>query len=787
MFTNHIKTALRFLKHNKVFAGLNALGLSIALAVSFLILLYVINELSVNHGHSNLKRIYRVNNRYTEMEITMARTPFPLGPAMKHELPGIDKTARVGQSGSFELKTEDTYTRILAYSTDADIFDIFTLPLIRALPRDRLLADRDALVLSRSIADKVFPGKNPLGKEVIVRVNGKEASFTVTGVFEDPENSTFMPEALVNSIWSVDFTQDIIGLLDAETNWNYDFWTTWILVSQNCRIENLKEQFAKFKKTHLGETPKQYQLQNLANVYLNIEKVTNSGLQGNLGQIRLFLAIALVIVLIAAFNYIILATTISTNRTREIAIRKTFGASAGNIGRQMLGESLILAILVFPVALIMAYFVLPRAAQLFQTQLHILKSNVPLYAVVYTSLILLIGLVSGIYTSFYLSRLKVWQIMKNTPATGHRKQLLQSILIFIQLVLFCGFVSGAMLIRSQYRFAMNKDTGFEKKNILTVDLGMDSKVYPALLAGIHSIPDVIDATGVMEGLPMMGYMTYMVPNFQDPDKQVKMEALAFDYDFVKTMGLKVIQGRDFSREFGSDLTQSVLVNETAVKQLGMIDPIGMKIGDQIVIGVVKDFNLHSVRTDIPPMTLSLTDQYNHELVIRYKPGTLNRILYLVEKEWKRTGTDQPFSYSTIENKLKMVYSQERNLARVVFVSTLFTLLIALFGLFGMTLFTAQMRTREISIRRVFGSSVKDIIFPFLGKYLLLTVIASLVSVLLTRYFILKWLQQYAYKTTINGWIFVLAFTAAIVVVILTVSLHAVKAARNQPAEVLRYE
>jgi putative ABC transport system permease protein len=279
----------------------------------------------------------------------------------------------------------------------------------------------------------------------------------------------------------------------------------------------------------------------------------------------------------------------------------------------------------------------------------------------------------------------------------------------------------------------------------------------------------------------------MYPHFQDKELKVKVEGLAVDYGFVQTMGIKILEGREFSQDFGSDLKQSAMLNEKAVKELGITDPIGKQIGNQTIIGIVKDFNLHSIHSDIPPLSIDMTDKYIKQVAVHYKPGTLAAILPMLEAEWKKAAPDRPFRYSTIEDLIKSIYSSERNLSTIVSIFALFTLLIAAFGLFGLTLFVARSRIREIGIKKAFGSSGQSIIYSFLKYNLILVIAAALLSVPVTYYFMTRWLNNFAFKVSISWWIFVISFAAAALVVLSTVYFHSFRASRINPVDALRHE
>jgi putative ABC transport system permease protein len=790
MLKNYLKSAMRFLRNNKVFAGINLLGLSIALAASFIILLYVINELSYDHYNKNRNRIFKVLNYNVDFKIVDSGTPYVLATALKTEFPQIEKAARLSWVTGFRLKLKDEFINIPnSISTDSEIFDIFSLPLIYGSAKTKLLDDQNSIVLSRELAEKFFPNHNPIGNEIIGSINNIEYVFIVKGVFENiPQNSTLQAKCFLNNKWTVQDINKAFGINNADTDWTQNFWTTWILLPKGCDPKTLENQFRAFEIKNISEKPSyQYSLQKLTDVYLGSGNIENAGITGNKNNVRLFSAIALLVILVAAINYIILSTAVSTGRGLEIGIRKTFGAVNRSVKKQLLSESIILALIVLPIGLLLMMTALPQAGKLFQTRLMIISSNIFVYISVYLTLTIIIGIVSGLYTSYYLSRLKVIDIVKKNTFSGKRKQLFRSILIVSQLVIFCSFVSSTLIIYAQYKYAINKDPGYNNKNILLINLGNEFKDYSAFINSIKSNPNVISAAGAMDPLPMEDSGTMMFPSFQDNTKQVKVEGFSVDYNLIKTMGIKIIEGREFSQDFGSDLKESTMLNETAVKQLGIPDPLGKKLGNRKIIGIVKDFNLHSIHSGIPPLSISMTDRYIRQVAVHYKPETLKLILPMLESEWKKAAPDRPFKYITIEDLTKDLYSSERNLSTIVFIFALFTLIIAALGLFGLTLFIAKSRIKEIGIKKVYGSSVKSIIYSFLRDNLVLVIAATLLSIPVTIYFMTKWLNNFAYKTSINWWVFLVSFTIAATVVLMTVFYHSYKASHINPITALRHE
>jgi putative ABC transport system permease protein len=335
---------------------------------------------------------------------------------------------------------------------------------------------------------------------------------------------------------------------------------------------------------------------------------------------------------------------------------------------------------------------------------------------------------------------------------------------------------------------LKKDTGFYTSDVLIVELGRGFQGYSLFINNIKNNPNIIMAAGVMEALPMRGSMSTMYPNFQDPETKIKVEGLGVDYYFIKTMGIQILHGREFSEDFGSDLSQSCLLNETAVKMLGIKDdPIGQKLGSKNIIGIVKDFNLHSLRTDIPPLSITMTDKYINQAVVHYRNGFQSSVLPYIEAEWKKVAPGRTLIYTPIESMISSIYSSEKNLSVIVSISAAFTLIIATIGLFGLILFTSRTKSKEIGVKKVFGSSGGSIIISFIKSNLILVVFSTLVSIPVTIFFMLKWLNNYAYRTNLSPWIFLVAFIVSAIVVTATIFFHSWKASRTNPITALRYE
>ena len=788
MFKNYFNSAIRFFKRNKIFSIINFAGLTIALSASFIMLLFVINELSYNHSFKNLNRIYRVIHFNDEFKKKDAGTPFPLSSKLKQEIPQILKAANVRRTVMF-INLELGELTSAGIGTESDFFEIFPLRFIYGIQDSTLLTERNSIVLTKSLSEKVFPGQNPIGKEIKAGVGSNSLNvFVIRGVVEDiPENSTLKAEFFISNKWSLDPVNRTFKIKNAEELWDKDFWTTYVLISKGSNISSIDDQFKSIEKKYLPDwLLNHYHLQKLSEVYLKSDDIQNSGIQGNLKSVRLYMFVSILILIVATINYIVLSTVVSSGRTKEIGIRKTFGAKISNIRYQLLSESVTSSLLVLPFVFVIMHFVLPHSQELFNTKLNFISSNLFLYIAVFIFLTTLVGISSGFYTSLYLSELKVNDILKNSVHSGKNRNHFRSTLIVIQLVLFCSFASGTLIIRSQYNYALSKDPGFFNKNVLLISPLPPDKRYAILVENIKSIPNVLSAAGIFDDLPMTNSATSIIPGYIDKEKKIPVESFSGDYNFIKTLGIQLVTGRDFSKEYGGDMTQSIIFNETAVKDLEIPDPIGKVVMGKTIIGVVKDFNLHSIHSKVPPLEISLTDEYIRAIAVNYNSGTLNDILPKVEQEWKKI-YKIPFRYRTIEDAISGLYSNEKKLNVIILILTILILVISSFGLFGLTLFIAKTKVKEIGIRKIFGSAEQQIIFLNLKGYLILVLIASVISLPLTLIFIRNWLSNFAFKVQINWWIFLITAIIAGLIVFLTLISHSIKISRVNPLDAIKCE
>jgi len=790
MLKHYLTPAFRFLNRNKLYTAINSLGLAISLAISFIILLYVINEFSFDHLHKNRKNVYRVNNYHVDAKLNQATTPHQLARILEEEFPQVEKAVSTGVVRGVKLKSFEEFLPVeRAITTTSEVFDIFTIPLVSRPLSEDLLLDRNSIVLSRELANKLFKTGDPVGKVIEGNLHDSTVLFTVTGTFENiPQNSSFQADCFLNPYWNLVPYQRIMKTENLNDFWFINICITWVLLNDGSDLSTIDTQLREMENTHVkGPLKYNYSLQKLSDVHLKSDDIGFSAFQGNMKDLKLFSLIAFLIVFIASTNYIILSIAVSTGRTKEIGIRKTAGGAINRIRNQLLSESIGLSILVLPIALVIMVAIRPYSESLFDTELHVIPSNLGIYIVAYILITLLIGLTSGLYTSSYMARLKVIDILRNTIHSGKSRKYYRFLLTTVQLIIFCTFVSSTLLIRSQYQFAIKRDPGHYVENILFIDLGRNFKEYESFLNKVRSIAFVEMATGSMDVIPTDRSGSMMFQHLQNEEVKVRIEIFNADYQFLEIMGIPLAEGRYYSEEFGNDMDYSVILNETAVKKMGIENPMDQKIKHLNIVGVVKDFTLHSVQSEIQPLFIHLSNKFIYQLAITYQPGTLDNLIPLLKSEWDKTGQEAAFSYLTIEESIENLYASEKNLSTILALSSLLAIIIAAFGLIGLTLFVSKSRTNEIGIRKVFGSTEKEIVLSFLNMNFLSVITAGITSVPITLFFFNRWLENYTYKVEISWWVFIITGLIAAIVVLSTVLIQSLKASRINPVEALRYE
>jgi putative ABC transport system permease protein len=805
MFKNYINSAFRNILKNKFYSALNIIGLTVGLVSTIFILLYIRDELSFDKYNTNYKRIYRLESdfRIGEKHDKFAITSFPLAPALKLEYPEIESFTRMFRNENMLIRcnNKEFYENNIWF-TDSTHFSIFSCKFIYGSP-GKALCEPNTIVLTQKLAKKYFGSENPLGK--LIYTNGN-TSYKVSGVIENlPGNTHIQYDGLISMSTVAKFIGfERFNSMQPEAFWNVNPFS-FILLKPNVQIETLLQKSPEFYKKYMETIGKQINANfklmatGLGQIHLH-STLTADEPTGNIFYVYIFSFVAFFILLIAAINYMNMATAKSTNRAKEVGMRKVIGAYRVQIQRQFLFESVVLAFISLIISLFLIQSFLPMFNTLTDKQMSFGIISDPLISVGILLITLLVGLISGSYPAFYLSSFIPAVVLKEKNKVGRKNALLRKILVVFQFVISIFMISSTLIVSSQFRFFQNKNIGFDKENLLFTQIQDTTfaKSIPAFKQELLKNPDIIGVSTSF-GLPYNNF-SIQVMRVENGGKmqEIALNNIIADYDFIKIMGMQIVKGRDFDKTRGTDLQKAVIINETAAKKLGWIEPLGKKIQYDLnldgtanrntrVIGVVKDFNYISLHNQIEPMVIFLQQRPGGYLTIKIKEGTINKSLGYINGVWQKFGVKNPFDYKIMTDSYNTVYAHEKKLTQIFTVFSVISLFIALLGLLGLASFVTEQRTKEIGIRKISGASVASITGMFYYEFSLLLGIAFVIASPISYFFLSNWLEKFAYHVTVSPITFLLSGIIAWVVTMLAISFHTLKAATENPVKAIKYE
>jgi len=784
----NLQIFLRPFRRNLLYTLINLLGLSIGLTCAFLILLYVSREYSFDKNQKNRQNVYRILSHYEELKWTMPLSPYPLGPVLKSDYPEIEAFTRTNGLWLTIKKGDNSIPVRTAQGVDPGVADIFTFHFVEG-GGTKLFDDPGQIALSKTLAKQIFADKSGLGSVLECQVEGEPANLTVSAVYEDfPETSTFRPGALVPVKWTLRKMNTYIKDPGFETNFDHIYYQTYFRLKPGVPADAFRTKIKQAGKKYIrAEMNVSLDMQSLKDIYLHSSYLTNNRtITGDLQRIWVFTVIGILILLIAAFNYVILSAARSSLRYREIGMRKVVGATRGLLSTQIFGESLLMSFLALPVALVAMLLLLPIVNRLFDTNLTFSLNDqvIPLFG--FLVICVVTGFLSGSYLAIYLARLNPVEVLRNKASVSGRSSIFYKILVVVQVTIFIGFLSASGLIFHQIRYVENMDIGLDRKNLVIIHTNPEKIPNPLTFVDeIRKSPLILNASSAYDCPPAYNKSVTIMTRFDDPSVKVSVEELGVGMDFIETFKFSLISGRSFTRDFAGDKDNSVILNESAVLELGIGgDPIGQKIKNHAIIGIIRDFNLHSAKEKIAPLCLYLSDQFIFALPVRLAEGRTREGLVFLKSEWKKISPELPMEYEFFDDALTFMYKEDRNFGRNIQIFTTLATLIALLGLFGLSLFMASRRTREIGIRKIAGAETLDIILLLNKVFLMLVLIAFVISIPLTGWVMEKWLAAFAFRAPVGVWVYLRSGIIALVVVQLTVSIHAWRASRTNPAEVI---
>lgn len=807
MLANNFKFAIRAIGRNKFHAMLNILGLAIGLACTILILMYLRDELSYDKHHENYNRVYRMESDFSVAgrQDKFAITAFPLGPALKLEYPEVEAFVRMfSPEDNFIIRYDgmDFYEKMIFFA-DSTIFDIFTHPFLAGSAR-HALTEPNSMVVTESLARKLFGNEDALNKVVQTQEN---QNFKITGVIEDlPANSHLRFRGLL-SMSSVAQTVGFeeFNSLDPMRFWNVNPYT-YLLLMPGTSMESIFEKYEPFNEKYIEPIGSQINA-TFRPTWTRLDQVHFStqleGDQptGNKAYIYIFSSVALFILLLAIINYMNMATARSERRARETGIRKVAGAYRAQLIRQFLSESVLVAFFAMFIALVLAVVLLPYFNQLAGKMLSLSQLFNGTLMISILIITLVSGLLAGVYPAFYLSSFQPVAVLKGTVQSGKNKGMLRKILVTFQFIVSIIMIIATLVVTDQLSFLQNKDLGYDKNNVVVIELQDTAFIrkIPSFRDELLQHPE-IKAVSTSTSVP--GSISSIQLVRVEQDEQMSEYALSLflaEYDFVDLMGFELVEGRQFDRNMGTDLLEAVLVNETAVRRLGWGDQaLGKKIdfGFQLdgsvtrptkVIGVLKDFHFASLHNEIEPIGIFLSDRPRRMLSIRIDEGNENQALALINQKWMDYAVNHPFHYEFLDDRLTESYSAEAHTSKVFTVFSVLSILIALMGLLGLSSYLTERRTKEIGIRKVHGATVSTIMNLLYREFAVLLAIAFVIATPLAWLLLSRWLEDFAFHTSIKAVSIALAALITIAVTWFTVSYHSYKAAVSDPVDAIKYE
>ena len=816
MLKNYITIAFRNLKKHRFYTAINIFGLAIGIASCLVIVLYITQELSYDRHHQAADRIYRVDCeiKFGPNHLQLAVAPAPMADALRTDFAEVENAARFWGDGSMLIKRTDQNIREteVVYA-DSSVFNIFTLPFIQGNPK-QALKDPYTMVISRRAAEKYYPNENPVGQALIVE---NKDNYKITGVYENmPVNSHFHFDMML-ALVSTDYNKD--------SNWLSNNFATYIKLRPDADYKQLEAKFPEMVNKYCGPQARAalgndftmekfrasgnkivWTLRPLTDIHLHSDLTAELGVNSDITYVFLFGAIALFILAIACINFMNLSTARSSNRAKEVGVRKVMGSLRIHLIRQFLTESILLSVFSFALALAIAWTVLPSFNELAAKNLSLPFGDGSFWAFIGLAAVV-IGVIAGIYPSFFLSGFMPVNVLKGNLALGMKSGMIRSSLVVFQFAISIILIIGTIAINRQLFFIQSKKIGFDKDQVIVIkDAYAIDKQLPAFKDEV--LRDSRILSGTISGfLPVSGTNrsdnTFWPEGVQPvAENMVSLQCWRVDYDYIRTLGMNIKTGREFSIDFPSD-SGVVILNEAAVKLFGFTDdPIGKKIstffGDgkggvenaryrnYPVIGIVEDFHFESLRQNITPLALFL-DKSIGLISFRFQAKNTQEVINGIESIWQKMAAGMPFNYSFLNQDFERMYSAEQRLGKVFVVFAILAIIIACLGLFALTAFTAEQRTKEIGIRKVMGASVTSIVFLLSKDFGRLIIIAFLIAAPLSWYGISWWLKSFTYKTEVGVLIYVLAGVLAFVIAWFTMGYQSFRAANANPVQSLRSE
>ncbi len=781
MFRHYIKTSLRILLRNKVFSFINVLGLSIGLACFILIFLWIKDEIGYDRFHEHADRLYRLLQKdHANPDFVWTTTPTPLGPILKENIPEVEAFTRFWSAGGLVKYEDKVFFEDEIKLVDPYFFQMFTFPFVQGTMKT-VLPNIDALVLTESTAKKYFGNENPVGKRLHIQ---DTLDLTVTAVIKDPPRKSHVRFSMLLHINLVPEYR--------LTSWASDY-PTYILVSEGAKKDTVVKKIENLWRLVDPDGTDYSDLQPLTEVYLN-----EYGAPGKIIQVYTFSVIAILVLVIACINFMNLSTARSLKRAREVGLRKVIGANRSQLITQFLGESITFAFIALVFAWILVELFRPLFNVLTGKEIEIAYSD-PVLLLFLVMILFFTGLFSGSYPAIVLSSFKSVNTVKGESASHPGSKLFRNILVVFQFFISVVLIVCIMVIYKQLWYIQNKDLGLNRENVLVMPfLSEFAPRYDAIKDELLRNPNIKYVSG-MSNLPT-AVNSHVGMNWEgNPDDQgIGIDYFMADYGMIEAMEMEMLYGRSFSEDFAGDDSIAYIINESAMERMGITNPVDHPVEFQHpyfpdrfskgkIIGVVKDFHHRPLREQIVPLAIRIYRPWYNYLVVKISPEDVQETVSYIQGVAMKFASDYPFEYSFFDDEIKAQYAPENKVKDIVIYFAFLSIFISCLGLFGLASYTAERHTKEIGIRKASGATIRSIVFFLTTASIKWIAIGLLLGCPVAWLIMRKVLINYAYRTNLSWWIFLITVIIVTVMGMVAVTHQAIKAARMNPADSLRYE
>ncbi len=810
MFKNYFKIAWRNLKKDKLYSAIKIGGFALSIAACMLIGLYIRHELSYDKHWDNGDRVYRILVKFNQdgKEETDDSWPAPMATALANDFPEVEKSGRLMDSPLFDLAgsnqvrradvQQNTYEQGFAFA-DQSMLDILKVPMVYG-KREQALSEPNTIVISKSKAEKYFPGQNPVGKTLIFN-NDSKNPYKIGGVMED-----FPP----TSYLKYDFLLTMTGHQlwgDEQTTWEASNYATYVLLKKGADVKKFDDKLKliinkyylpvirKAGLKDLEEMVSKAQLfaQPIGDVYLHSTDVNDRIQKGDIRYVWLFGAIAIFILLIASINFINLATAKSANRAKEVGLRKVVGSLRSSLVSQFLTESLLYSCISFLLGFFLALLFLPAFESVSAKTISIPWQEWWLFPAIIGAAVV-VGALAGLYPAFYLSSFRPIEVLKGQISRGSKNSFLRNGLVVFQFATSIILIIGTIVIYNQTHLILNRKVGFDKDQVLllqgTNTLGEKLPSFKNDLLQSSQIKNVTISDYYPIANTKRDGNTFYNESTGKEGGTVPGQKWQVDADYMKTMGMHLVEGRGFSKDMASD-SEATIINKSMQDKLGLKNPIGKKIENGwqkfTVIGVMQDFNFESMRQNVQPLCLVL-GRYNSSMIaVKVNGSDMKKVLGYVSSLWKNYSPDQPFRYTFLDESFARMYDDVQRSGNIFTAFAILAIIIACLGLFALSAYMAEQRNKEIGIRKVLGASVAGITTMLSKDFVKLVLLSLVIATPVAWWMMTKWLEDFAYRVTVSWWIVAVAGIGAIGIALITVSFQAIRAAVANPVKSLRTE